>query len=273
MIDWFTLAPETESAIRMGVFLSLLVAFAAWEALAPARARTLGRILRWTGNIGVLAVGSLLARLVVPLMPVAAASLAAERGWGMFHAVDLAVWVEAVICFIALDCLIYWQHRLMHAAPLLWRLHRMHHADLEFDVTTGLRFHPFEIVLSLAIKIVAVIALGAPALAVLAFEVVLNATSMFTHINVRLPAALDQALRRHIVTPCMHRVHHSVVRAEHDSNFGFNLSWWDRLFGSYRAEAAGGADNLVIGLKDFRDPKQLRLDRMLMQPFRSRQPM
>jgi sterol desaturase/sphingolipid hydroxylase (fatty acid hydroxylase superfamily) len=169
---------------------------------------------------------------------------------------------------ILLDLTIYLQHVLFHAVPVLWRLHRMHHADLEFDVTTGVRFHPFEILLSMVIKLVVVAALGAPALAVLVFEVLLNATSMFNHGNVRLPAALDRLMRWIIVTPEMHRVHHSIAPRETNSNFGFNLPWWDRWFGTYRAEPAAGHENMTIGIEQFRDPRELRLDRMLAQPFR-----
>jgi sterol desaturase/sphingolipid hydroxylase (fatty acid hydroxylase superfamily) len=167
-----------------------------------------------------------------------------------------------------LDLAIYLQHVLFHAVPALWRLHRMHHTDLEFDVTTGARFHPLEIVLSMVIKIVVVGALGAPAVAVMIFEVLLNATSMFNHGNVRIVGWLDTALRTVVVTPDMHRVHHSVVPRETNSNFGFSLSWWDRLFSTYRAEPTAGHQEMIIGIEQFRDPIELRIDRMLVQPFR-----
>ena len=169
---------------------------------------------------------------------------------------------------VVLDLVIYLQHVLFHAVPALWRLHRMHHADLEFDVTTGTRFHPIEIVLSMLIKLTVIGALGAPALSVLIFEVLLNATAMFNHSNVQLPAPVDCILRWLVVTPDMHRVHHSVVVRETNSNFGFNLPWWDRLFGTYRAQPEAGHEGMTIGVKEIRDPAEQRLDRMLTQPFR-----
>ena len=180
----------------------------------------------------------------------------------------LPAWVGVVASVVLLDLAIYFQHVLFHAVPVLWRLHRMHHADLDFDVTTGLRFHPIEILLSMVIKLAVVAALGAPALAVLIFEVLLNATSMFNHGNVRIPAGLDRVLRWVVVTPDMHRVHHSILSRETNSNFGFNLPWWDRLFGTYRAQPAAGHEGMTIGIEQFRDPRELRLDRMLLQPFR-----
>src|SRR4051794_9914013 len=196
-------------------------------------------------------------------------ALAAEaKGWSLFNATPLPPWMEVAAPVVLLDLAIYAQHVAFHAVPVLWRLHRMHHADLEFDVTTGVRFHPVEIVLSMLIKLAAVALLGAPALAVLIFEVLLNATSMFSHSNVRLPERLDRVLRWLVVTPDMHRVHHSTERRETDSNFGFNLSWWDRLFGTYRAQPEAGHEKMRLGLSVFRDRGDLRLDRMLLQPFR-----
>ena len=195
-------------------------------------------------------------------------SLAEARGWGLFNVIALPAWIGVVVSVIVLDLAIYLQHVLFHAVPALWRLHRMHHADLEFDVTTGLRFHPIEILLSMLIKLAVVAALGAPAVAVLIFEVLLNATSMFNHGNVRIPQALDRVLRWFVVTPDMHRVHHSILSRETNSNFGFNLPWWDRLFGTYRAQPAAGHDAMTIGIEQFRDPRELGLDRMLLQPFR-----
>ena len=177
-------------------------------------------------------------------------------------------WLAILVAIVLLDLIIFAQHRLFHAVPLLWRLHRMHHADLEIDVTTGFRFHPGEIVLSMVIKLGAVAVLGAPALGVMIFEILLNATSLFNHSNIRLPAAVDGRLRRILVTPDMHRVHHSIVARETNSNFGFNLPWWDRLFGTYRAQPAAGHEAMTIGLTLFRDPSELRLDRILMQPLR-----
>jgi sterol desaturase/sphingolipid hydroxylase (fatty acid hydroxylase superfamily) len=242
---------------------------AIWEIVAPRRPQRYRRRQRWPHNLLLVAVDTLAVRFVLPLVPVSAALIAAERGWGLFNLLALPIWLEIVVSVIALDFAIYLQHRLFHSVSWLWRLHRMHHADLEFDVTTGLRFHPLEILLSLGIKLVTVAALGAPALAVLIFEVVLNATSMFNHGNVRLPDWLDSYLRLVVVTPEMHRVHHSIVRRETNSNYGFNLPWWDRLFGTYRAQPEAGHLKMTVGIEDFREPDDLRLDRMLLQPFRN----
>lgn len=240
---------------------------AAWEVLAPRRRQAIGRGVRWTNNIALVALDTLLVRLAFPMAAVGAALWAEGAGWGLFHWLGVPWWLAVPLAVLLLDLAIYTQHVVFHAVPALWRLHRVHHADLEFDVTTGLRFHPLEILLSMAIKIALVVALGAPAVAVLIFEVLLNATSQFNHGNVRLPAPVDRALRRIVVTPDMHRVHHSVVRAETDSNYGFCLSWWDRLFGTYRAEPAAGHDGMTIGLEEFRTPRDLWLDRLLLQPF------
>jgi sterol desaturase/sphingolipid hydroxylase (fatty acid hydroxylase superfamily) len=195
-----------------------------------------------------------------------------ERGWGLFPMLGPPAWAAIVIGVVALDLVIYAQHRVFHYVPVLWRLHRMHHADLDVDVTTGVRFHPLEILLSLVIKIAAVVALGVPAVAVLIFEVLLNATSMFNHSNVALPPTLDRIARWIVVTPQMHQVHHSIVRRETDSNFGFNLPWWDRMFGTYRAEPAAGEKGLVIGLPIFREAAESRVIRLLTQPFRNEPP-
>jgi sterol desaturase/sphingolipid hydroxylase (fatty acid hydroxylase superfamily) len=191
------------------------------------------------------------------------------KGWGLFNLVHLPVWAAILAAALLLDLTIYGQHVTFHAVPWLWRLHRMHHADLEFDVTTGLRFHPGEIVLSMLVKLAAVLVLGAPPMAVLVFEVLLNATSMFNHGNVRLPSRFDRALRLVMVTPEMHRVHHSIDRRETDSNFGFNLPWWDRLFGTYQDQPGAGHERMTLGLEQFRDPAELRIDRMLLQPLRA----
>ncbi|CBV43192.1 sterol desaturase family protein [Halomonas elongata] len=256
-----------EPAIRLGVFTGVLAAMALWEIAAPRRPQHYSRRQRWPHNLMIVALDTLAVRLVFPLAAVGAAHVAAERGWGLFNTLASPGWLAVVVSFVALDMAIYFQHRLFHAVPWFWRLHRMHHADLEFDVTTGLRFHPLEILLSMVIKLAAVTALGAPVLAVLIFEVVLNATSMFNHGNVRLPGWLDRHLRRFVVTPEMHRVHHSIIPRETDSNFGFNLPWWDHLFGTYRAQPAAGHLGMTIGLEAFRNARALRLDRLLIQPF------
>jgi sterol desaturase/sphingolipid hydroxylase (fatty acid hydroxylase superfamily) len=260
---------DVEVLIRISAFALVFAAMALWEIAAPRRRLVAGRKPRWPGNLGILVVDALAVRILIPTAAVGAALLAAGRGWGLLHVAGLRLSVAALLGFLVLDLVIYGQHVLFHKVPLLWRLHRMHHADLDIDVTTGGRFHPFEIVISMAVKIAVVIAFGIPVVAVLLFEVVLNATSMFNHANVSMPAALDRVLRRLVVTPDMHRVHHSILPAETDSNFGFNLPWWDRLFGTYRAAPQAGHDGMTIGLPIFRDPVELRIDRLLTQPFRN----
>jgi sterol desaturase/sphingolipid hydroxylase (fatty acid hydroxylase superfamily) len=257
-----------EPAIRVGAFAAIFMAMALWELLAPRRRQAIGRLRRWPSNLGIVVLNTLLVRLAFPTAAVGVALLAESRGWGLFPALNAPPWLAVVAAVMLLDLAIYLQHVLFHAVPVLWRLHRMHHADLEFDVTTGARFHPIEILLSMAIKLGIVAALGAPAVAVLIFEVLLNATSMFNHGNVRLPQRLDRVLRWLVVTPDMHRVHHSVVPRETNSNFGFNLTWWDHLFGTYRAQPQAGHQAMTIGIEQFRDPRDLRLDLMLLQPFR-----
>ncbi len=264
MLD--TLA-RNEAAVRLGIFFGVLMLMMGWEVMAPRRKLNHGRGLRWTGNLGIVALNTGIARLVFPLAPVAVAALAAERGWGVFNVVELTGWLAIAASVVILDFAIYLQHVMVHAVPALWRLHRMHHTDLDFDVTTGARFHPIEILLSIGIKMAVVVLIGAPAAAVLVFEVVLNAASMFNHGNVALPAALDRALRLVVVTPDMHRVHHSIDASETNSNFGFNLPWWDRLLGTYRDQPAKGHRDMTIGIDLFRDPADLRLHRMLAQPF------
>ena len=257
-----------EPLIRLGAFTGILAVMVLWEWLSPRRNQEIGRTRRWPGNLGIVALDTVVVRLVFPATAVGTALLAEARSWGLFQSLEAPTWLVIAMSVILLDLAIYLQHVLFHAVPVLWRLHRMHHADLEFDVTTGLRFHPIEILLSMGIKLGVVTALGTPAVAVLVFEVLLNATSMFNHGNVRLPARIDRALRWIVVTPDMHRVHHSVVPRETNSNFGFNLPWWDRLFGTYRAQPAAGHEGMTIGIAQFREPSELRLDRMLIQPFR-----
>jgi sterol desaturase/sphingolipid hydroxylase (fatty acid hydroxylase superfamily) len=261
--------PTLEMILRAACAVAVFVAMAAWEVLAPRRSLTLGRLWRWPNNLGIVVVDALLVRMVMPAAAVGAALYAAGQGIGLFHMLDLRLSVAAVAGFLILDLVVYAQHLAFHHVPVLWRLHRMHHADLDIDVSTGLRFHPFEILISLAIKIAIVMAFGIPPVAVLLFEIVLNATAMFNHSNVSMPARLDRLLRLLLVTPDMHRVHHSIVRAETDSNFGFNLPWWDRLFGTYRPQPEAGHRDMTIGLPIFRDRRETRLDRLLLQPFRS----
>src|SRR5471032_1152520 len=262
------MSPSLEIAVRIGGAAAVFVVLALWEWLAPRRHLTVGRRPRWPGNLGILAIDIIAVRLLVPTAAVGVALIAAERGWGLFAMLGLPAWAAIPLGVIALDLVIYTQHVVFHHVPMLWRLHRMHHADLDIDVTTGVRFHPLEILLSLAIKMAAVVILGVPALAVLIFEVLLNATSMFNHSNVVLPPRLEPVARWIVVTPQMHQVHHSIERAETDSNFGFNLPWWDRLFGTYRAQPEAGEQGMTIGLPIFRDEAELGVVRLLTQPFR-----
>lgn len=257
-----------EPLIRLVAFGGIFAAMAAWEILAPRRVQEIGRGRRWPSNIAIVVLDTALVRLIFPMTAVGVALLAEAKSWGLFYAFGLSPWATVPLGVVLLDLAIYLQHVLFHAVPALWRLHRMHHADLEFDVTTGARFHPIEILLSMGIKLGVIAALGTPAVAVLLFEVLLNATSMFNHSNVRMPAWLDGIIRWIVVTPDMHRVHHSIVARETNSNFGFNLPWWDRLFGTYRDQPAAGHDAMTIGIAQFRDPAELRIDRMLTQPFR-----
>jgi sterol desaturase/sphingolipid hydroxylase (fatty acid hydroxylase superfamily) len=257
-----------EATFRLGAFFGVLVTMALWEVVAPRRQRSYPRTLRWPSNLAIVALNTTLLRIFLPATAVSLALLGAKRGWGLLNNLPLPEWAATVASVVVLDLAIYLQHVMFHAVPALWRLHRMHHADLDFDVTTGARFHPIEIILSMLIKFGVVAALGASALSVLIFEVLLNATSMFNHGNVRIPAPLDRYLRWLMVTPDMHRVHHSIVVDETNSNFGFNLPWWDRLLGTYRSQPAAGHDGMTIGIEQFREARELWLDRMLLQPFR-----
>ena len=257
-----------ELAIRLAAFIAVFAAVSLWEAATPRRRRAFPRLRRWPSNLAVVALNTALVRLLLPTTAVGLALLAEERGWGLLNNLIIPSWLGLVASVLLLDLAIYLQHVMFHAVPALWRVHRMHHADLDFDVATGVRFHPIEIVLSMLIKFGVVMALGIPAYGVLTFEVLLNATSMFSHGNVYLPEKLDRCLRWFVVTPDMHRVHHSVVMAETNSNFGFNLPWWDRLLGTYRDQPAGGHEGMSIGIEQFRQARELWLDRMLLQPFR-----
>ena len=254
--------------IRLGIFLGIFALMAIWEWFGPRREQSIPRWRRWPSNLGVALLDTVLTRIVAPTSAVGFAIFAESRGWGVLNLVALPAWLELLLALLLLDLAIYLQHRLFHYVPVLWRLHRMHHADLHFDVTTGTRFHPIEILLSLGIKFVVIVPLGASPLAVLLFEIALNATAMFNHSNVRVPQAVERVLRLLVVTPDMHRIHHSIVRRETDSNFGFNLPWWDRLFSTYRAQPEAGHEAMTIGIEQFRAPAELRLDRMLVQPFR-----
>lgn len=257
-----------EQTIRLGAFLSVLVAMMLWELAAPRRRLEIPRVIRWTNNLALVVLDTAILRLAFPVLAVGLATAAEAQGWGLFNRLDLPAWVAILASILILDLAIYLQHVLFHAVPGLWRLHRMHHADLDFDATTGLRFHPVEILLSMLIKLAVVGAIGAPAVAVLAFEVILNATALFNHGNVALPTGADRMLRWVLVTPDMHRVHHSIDPRETNSNYGFSVPWWDRLFGTYIAQPAKGHEGMQIGIEQFRTPRDLWLDRMLVQPLR-----
>ena len=260
-----------EPAIRLGFFLGVFALVALWELAAPRRAFTVSKTLRWASNLGLVALNTVLLRLVFPLAAVGIAAFAAANGWGLLNHFQVPFWLAVPVAVIAMDLVIWMQHVMVHAVPVLWRLHRVHHADLDYDVTTGARFHPIEIGLSMLIKFATITVLGPPVLAVVIFEVLLNATAMFNHGNIRLPAALDRVLRWVVVTPDMHRVHHSIEDDETNSNFGFNLPWWDRLFGTYRAQPRAGHEGMTIGIRGHNDPREVAwLDGMLLLPFRGK---
>jgi sterol desaturase/sphingolipid hydroxylase (fatty acid hydroxylase superfamily) len=258
---------KNEVVIRLGFFIAIFATMIIWELLAPRRVLTTSKTVRWFANLTVISINASLIRLAFPLVPVGLALLAEKNGWGLLNIFNAPYLLTVIAGVIVLDLVIYLQHVLFHAVPVLWRLHMMHHADLDFDVTTGLRFHPIEIVLSGCIKLAAVIVLGPPAIAVLIFEILLNGTSMFNHGNIRIPFNIDRLLRLLIVTPEMHRVHHSVVIKETNSNFGFSFPWWDRLLGTYREQPSAGHQGMTIGLSQFRDPGRLTLPWMLVLPF------
>ena len=257
-----------EPMIRLVFFLGVLAAMALWEVAAPRRRQEIPRVLRWTNNMALVVVDTVILRLSFPILAVGLAVMAEDRGWGLFNIIDAPLWLAILAAMLLLDLAIYLQHVMFHAVPGLWRLHRMHHADLEFDATTGLRFHPIEILISMGIKLAVVAALGPPAVAVLLFEVLLNATALFNHANIDLPRPVDRVLRLFVVTPDMHRVHHSIDPRETNSNYGFNLPWWDRLLGTYVAQPAKGHAGMEIGIEQFRTRRDLWLDRMLLQPVR-----
>lgn len=254
-----------EAGIRLTVFFGVLLIMALWERLAPRKQRVDALSRRWKDNLGLVAADTLVVRLLIPVMPVSLAVAAAENGWGLLNDIDLPAAASWIITIMVLDFIIYIQHVLFHFLPVLWRFHKVHHSDLDIDVTTGIRFHPVEILISMGIKLVAVAAFGFPAGAVLLFEVLLNATSLYNHSNVYIPPELDRLIRLLIVTPDMHRVHHSIIMEESDRNFGFSFSWWDRLCGTYQAQPSDGHDGMTIGLADIRQANSFF--RLLAMPF------
>ncbi len=256
-----------EPYLRMGTFFGVLLIMMAWEWLRPRRADQ-KRLQRWPSNLALVFMNTLIVRLILPGVTVATALYMSHQSFGLFNWLGLPRVLEGFIAVLILDAAIYWQHRIFHHMPAMWKIHRMHHSDTEYDVTTGARFHPIEIIISVLIKLVVISIIGASAWAVIIFEILLNATAMFNHANIRLPIRVDQILRTVIVTPDMHRVHHSIFPNEHHRNFGFNLSIWDRLFDSYCAQPKYGHTSMTIGLNYFRTPHEARLDHMLTQPFR-----
>ncbi len=258
-----------EATIRLAVFVGVLGLMALWEALAPRRRLTVPRGRRWMANLGMIVLGVVAVRFLLPLGAVGMAETAQRGGYGLLNVMPLPLWLGALLGIVALDLVVYFQHVLFHFVPGLWRLHKVHHTDLDFDTSTGVRFHPLEILVSMGIKLGAVAALGPSPAAVVAFEAVLNATSLFNHGNVSLPAAIDRPLRLLVVTPEMHRVHHSHLPHETNSNFGFNLPWWDHLLGTYRAQPEEGHREMTLGIDAFRDPRGLHLGALLGLPFRT----
>ncbi len=259
---------NNEISIRLVTFFVMLGIMAVWEIISPRRALSVSKGLRWMNNLGIVALNTAILRLIFPAAALGMTALAETQGWGLLNYLQTPYWIAVIVSVIIMDAAIYFQHVLFHAVPILWRLHRVHHADLDLDVTTGSRFHPIEIILSLLIKFATIMILGPPIVAVVIFELILNITSMFNHANIKIPQYIDRLLRWFIVTPDMHRVHHSVEDDETNSNFGFNLSWWDQLFDTYRAQPRMGHEKMTIGISTFRDLQNCTwLHGMLALPF------
>jgi len=253
--------------VRLGFFIAVLILMALWEISAPRRLLITSKMARWIANLGLVLIDSISVRLVFPTALMGVALLAQQRSWGLFNQLEMPYLVKVILGILILDFAIYLQHMMFHAVPLFWRLHMVHHSDMDFDVTTGVRFHPIEIILSMGIKMLVVILTGPPPLAVPIFEILLNGTSMFNHGNVRYSTAVDTILRLLVVTPEMHRVHHSNIRWETNCNFGFNFPWWDRLFGTYRPQPAKGHLEMTIGLDQYKEPQKLTLPWLIVLPF------
>jgi sterol desaturase/sphingolipid hydroxylase (fatty acid hydroxylase superfamily) len=262
-----SLALDNHSLVRLLAFLLAVSLVASWEVLRPRRTLTISKPLRWTNNWLISMLNSVLLPLIFPVLGVGVAILANENEWGLLHALELPSLLSSALFILLFDLAIYWQHRLYHVIPWLWRLHRMHHADPDFDVSTGIRFHPLSIVISMLIKMLVIVALGPPPVAVLLAEIILNVTAMFNHGNIYIPPRIDAILRLLLVTPDMHRVHHSVHPEEANSNFGFNFPWWDRLFGSYREQPENGHISMEIGVRGFQQVEAQKLRQMLMHPW------
>jgi len=259
---------SNEKYIRMGFFFGMIILIGLWEILAPKRALTVSKTVRWMNNLGLVFFNSFILKILFPVAAAGVATIATYNGWGLFNYFAVPFWLAVVASIIIMDFVIYIQHVMVHAIPVLWRLHRVHHADLDYDVTTGSRFHTLEIILSMLIKFATILLLGPPIVAVIIFEIILNATAMFNHGNISLPKTFDKYLRLFLVTPDMHRVHHSIEDDEANSNFGFSLPWWDRLFGTYRDQPRAGHEGMTIGIHGHRDLKQVSwLPGMLWLPF------
>ena len=264
-LDWIIV---NEVSVRLSFFFGVFAVIAIWEIVSPRRVLSVSKGVRWANNIGLVILNSVVLRLLFPAAAVGVALVADQMNWGLLNFYEIPIMLSMVIAIVLMDFIIYLQHVMVHAIPALWRIHRVHHADLDYDVTTGSRFHPLEIILSMLIKFATIMLLGPPVLGVIMFEIMLNASSMFNHGNLKIPQGLDRILRWFLVTPDMHRVHHSVEDDEANSNFGFSLPWWDRLFGTYRDQPRGGHEAMVIGIHQYRDPKQVdQLPGMLMLPF------
>lgn len=261
------LIADSESSIRLAIFLGMFLLLAIAEVLFPRRKPAYSKPKRWLSNLGISALNTLVVRISFPIAGVAAAMLAQDRQWGLLNQLPLAAWLNILVFLLLFDLAIYWQHRLFHVVPWLWRFHRMHHTDVDYDLTTGSRFHPCSILISAAIKIALVIVLGASAAAILTAEVVLNVTAMFNHSNLKLPQSMDHKLRKILVTPDMHRIHHSTDSIEHNANFGFNFPWWDRIFGSYLDQPKMSHEDMDIGITGFQDRKSIDIFPLLIQPF------
>ncbi len=267
-MDINTLITNHEITIRLSFFFGVFIIMAIWEMIAPRRQLIVPKLLRWSNNLALVFLNSVLLRLLFPAAAVGMAFFASEQGWGIFNYYSVPLVLAVIVSVIIMDGMIYLQHVMVHAVPALWRLHRVHHADPDIDVTTGARFHPLEIILSMLIKFSVIIVLGPPVIAVIIFEILLNATAMFNHSNVRLNLTVDKYLRLFVVTPDMHRVHHSVEADETNSNFGFSLPWWDRLFGTYREQPRAGHSKMTIGIHQFNQPSEVTwLHKMLLLPF------
>ncbi len=269
-MDFSTFVIKNESIVRASIFFGVLIIMGIWEVAAPRRKPTLSKTYRWVNNLGLTFFNGFIMKVIFPIASTGVAITAYQNGWGVLRYFEVPSVLSVILFIVVMDMIIYFQHIMMHAVPLFWRLHRVHHADLNYDTTTGARFHTIEIILSMFIKFIAIVLLGPSVLAVILFEITLNATAMFNHGNVKLPKTLDKILRWLIVTPDMHRVHHSVEKDETNSNFGFNLSIWDRIFGTYRQNVRAGQLNMTIGLKNIRKPKDTNMILgMFLIPFKS----